>query len=96
MLVLCLESSLRGLWGTCSRLGEGRANRPLAGILAMKTLGKFEILDKIGQGAMGVVYKARDPLIGRLAPLKTISSAGACAEDTESLERFYQEARSRS
>jgi hypothetical protein len=57
----------------------------------MKTLGKFEILDKIGQGAMGVVYKARDPLIGRLVALKTISAG--LAEDTESLERFYQEAR---
>ena len=29
----------------------------------MKKLGKFEIIQKVGQGAMGVVYKAHDPMI---------------------------------
>jgi len=58
----------------------------------MKTLGKFEILEKIGQGAMGVVYKGRDPFIGRLVALKTITTG--LAEDPALLERFYQEARS--
>jgi len=41
---------------------------------------------------MGAVYKARDPLIGRLVALKTITS-GMSAQ-ANSLERFYQEARS--
>ncbi len=41
---------------------------------------------------MGAVYKARDPLIGRLVALKTITS-GVSAQ-ANSLERFYQEARS--
>ncbi len=58
----------------------------------MKALGKFEILEKIGNGAMGVVYKARDPYIGRLVALKTITTG--LAEDPALLERFYQEARS--
>src|ERR1700687_6078063 len=58
----------------------------------MKTLGKFEILEKVGQGAMGVVYKARDPLIGRLVALKTITTG--LADDPALLQRFYQEARS--
>ena len=58
----------------------------------MKTLGKFEILERIGQGAMGVVYKARDPLIGRLVALKTITTG--LAEDPAQLERFYHEAHS--
>src|ERR1700680_1176422 len=58
----------------------------------MKTLGKFEILEQIGRGAMGVVYKARDPLIGRMVALKTITTG--LAEDPALLERFYQEARS--
>jgi serine/threonine protein kinase len=58
----------------------------------MKTLGKFEILSRIGQGATGVVYKARDTLIGRLVALKTITTA--LGEDPGLLERFYQEARS--
>jgi eukaryotic-like serine/threonine-protein kinase len=58
----------------------------------MKTLGKFEIVDKVGQGAMGVVYKARDPFIGRLVALKTITTG--LADDPALLQRFYQEARS--
>lgn len=58
----------------------------------MKTLGKFEIIEKIGQGAMGMVYKARDPFIGRLVALKTITTG--LSEDANLLERFYQEARS--
>ena len=58
----------------------------------MKTLGKFEILDRLGQGAMGVVYKARDPRIGRLVALKTITTG--LAEDPALLERFYHEAHS--
>ncbi len=55
-------------------------------------LGKFEILEKVGQGAMGVVYKARDPFIGRLVALKTITTG--LTEDPVLLQRFYQEARS--
>ncbi len=58
----------------------------------MQKLGKFEILGKLGQGAMGVVYKARDPFIGRLVALKTITTG--LSEDPALLQRFYQEARS--
>ncbi|HXN50549.1 MAG TPA: protein kinase [Candidatus Acidoferrum sp.] len=58
----------------------------------MERLGKYEIISEIGRGAMGAVYKARDPFIERLVALKTITSGlGAQAN---SLERFYQEARS--
>ena len=58
----------------------------------MERLGKYEIISEIGRGAMGAVYKARDPLIGRLVALKTITT-GMSAQ-ANSLERFYQEARS--
>jgi serine/threonine protein kinase len=57
----------------------------------MKKLGKFEIIEKIGQGAMGVVYKARDPLIGRIVALKTLTTG--LSEDPNLLMRFYSEAR---
>jgi serine/threonine protein kinase len=41
---------------------------------------------------MGVVYKARDPFIGRLVALKTINSN--LVDRPDLLERFYKEARS--
>ena len=58
----------------------------------MNKLGKYEILAELGRGAMGVVYKARDPFIGRLVALKTITSG--LAGKPQLLDRFYQEARS--
>jgi len=58
----------------------------------VKTLGKYELLSELGRGSMGVVYKARDPLIGRMVAVKTITSG--LVDKPELLERFYQEARS--
>jgi TonB family protein len=56
----------------------------------VKTIGKYEILRELGRGAMGVVFKARDPLIGRLVALKTIALAASESEDLR--QRFYREA----
>jgi serine/threonine protein kinase/tetratricopeptide (TPR) repeat protein len=53
-------------------------------------IGRYEILEEIGRGAMGVVFKGRDPLIGRAVAVKTITSGGA--ESADLLERFYREA----
>src|ERR1700730_17111869 len=58
----------------------------------MKKFGKFETIAKIGQGAMGVVYKARDPFIGRIVALKTLTTG--LSQDPQHLKRFYSEARS--
>ncbi|HEX7455365.1 MAG TPA: serine/threonine-protein kinase, partial [Gallionella sp.] len=56
-------------------------------------LGRYEVISELGQGAMGVVYKARDPLIDRIVAIKTIN-LGLAQEDKEEYEgRFYQEAK---
>ncbi len=57
-----------------------------------QTFGKYEIIAELGRGGMGVVYKARDPLIGRLVALKTLSPEVLSAPDL--LKRFSREAQS--
>ena len=59
---------------------------------ALKKLGKYEVLGELGHGAMGVVYRARDPMINRLVALKTITTS--VADDPALLQRFYREAQS--
>jgi eukaryotic-like serine/threonine-protein kinase len=59
---------------------------------ALKKLGKYEVLGELGHGAMGVVYRARDPIINRLVALKTITTG--VADDPALLQRFYREAQS--
>jgi serine/threonine-protein kinase len=55
-------------------------------------LGKYELIQELGRGAMGIVYRARDPIINRLVALKTITKG--VAEDPNMLQRFYREAQS--
>ena len=56
-------------------------------------LGRYEIVGELGQGAMGVVYKAKDPLIDRMVAIKTINLNMALEEKEEYEARFYQEAK---
>jgi serine/threonine protein kinase len=55
-----------------------------------QTLGEFEILERLGQGGMGAVYKARQLSLKRLVALKTLQSA--VADDEAYIARFQQEA----
>jgi Tol biopolymer transport system component/predicted Ser/Thr protein kinase len=61
------------------------------------TVGHYEILEKIGEGGMGQVYKARDVLLNRIAALKLLpaESAGVVNHD-DRRQRFLQEAQAAS
>ncbi len=57
-----------------------------------RKLGRFELLDTVGHGAFGTVYKARDPELDRTVAIK-VPRAGSLAGAQE-LDRFLREARS--
>jgi CHASE2 domain-containing sensor protein/tRNA A-37 threonylcarbamoyl transferase component Bud32 len=58
------------------------------------TVGRYEILGELGQGAMGRVYKGRDPKINRLVAIKTIRFSEELEEKQvqEAKDRFFKEA----
>ncbi len=59
-----------------------------------KKIGRYEVISALGQGAMGTVYKAIDPLIERTVAIKTINLNLSKEERTEFEARFYREAKS--
>jgi WD40 repeat protein/tRNA A-37 threonylcarbamoyl transferase component Bud32 len=54
-------------------------------------IGKFEILAELGNGSMGAVYEARDPVLDRRVALKTV--APGLLSQRDAVERFQREAR---
>src|SRR6266568_2956787 len=62
----------------------------------MNTIGRYQLLGEIGRGAMGVVYRAQDPAIGRVIAIKTIRLSDFTDEtERERLrDRLFREAQS--
>ena len=54
------------------------------------SIGKYRVLSQIGEGAMGVVYRAQDPVLNRPVAIKVMSDA--VARDDDLRERFLREA----
>jgi len=74
---------------TGGRLRSGRRGPDLPA-----RLGRYEVLDEIGKGAMGVVYRARDPVINRDVALKVIPLTAEFEgrELEEARAKFFREA----
>src|SRR6266849_8651260 len=59
----------------------------------IKRFGRYEVVAELGRGAMGVVYKARDPQIDRLVAVKTVSLLGQEPDEEKEFRlRFMHEA----
>jgi serine/threonine protein kinase len=81
---------------TATRLrGEAPPGLQFTGEEGRQRIGRYEVIKTIGKGAMGVVYKARDPLLDRVVAVKTIMSPQGQGRRVRSafLERFQREAK---
>jgi serine/threonine-protein kinase len=62
--------------------------------MAPQTIGRYQVLEELGHGAMGNVYRAKDPAMDRVVALKTIKPEILSGDQgKEFRERFYREAR---
>jgi eukaryotic-like serine/threonine-protein kinase len=77
-----------------ARLQPGLLVLEYTEIKVMPEFGRYEVVEEIGRGAMGAVYKANDPVMDRVVAIKTIlATALAGPQAEEYRERFKREAK---
>ncbi len=75
---------------------QASADQPIIAEPSVKpTLGRYKVVEELGKGAMGIVYKGVDPKIGRVVAIKTIRFDQDFENDQvqEMKERFFAEAK---
>src|SRR5438105_3720814 len=82
---------LAGQMVTEGLLTHFQAEQIMLGKWRRFTIGKYKVLERLGQGGMGSVYLCEHKFMRRRAAVKVLPAAKA--EDPSSLERFYREAR---
>ena len=80
-----------GLKGIASSQRQRYASSDPSNESVLNRVGRYEITEKLGQGGMGTVYKAFDPLLTRVVAVKVIS--GQLDVNPDHRERFFREAR---
>jgi serine/threonine protein kinase len=84
-------SKLAGLLVRDGLLTHFQAEQVLLGKWRRFTIGKYKVLERLGQGGMGSVYLCEHKLMKRRVAVKVLPTAKA--DDPAALERFYREAR---